>query len=171
MTSDDTGLQDLRRELWGQPDISISRAYLTTVKHLTAHTTRRLGVKESNAKWCAYWINNRTIGVLSCEGVAEPEDAMVGEEAKINGRIAQLDTLASVDLTVKTYYNQSENTSRWGRRLTIRCTDGYEIVLDASPGVFDGDARSRVEAFIDDVLGALATPLASPAQRTWSRPG
>lgn len=95
---------------------------------------------------------------------------MVGEETKINGRIVQLDTLASVDLTVKTYYNQSENTSRWGRQLTISCTDGYKIVLDASPGVFDGDARPRVEAFIDDVLGALAAPLASPAQGTWSRP-
>ncbi len=164
------GLRDLRRELWGQPDISISRAYLTTVKHLTAHTTRRLGVKESNTKWCAYWLNNRTIGVLRCEGVAEPEDAMAGEETKINGRIVQLDTLASVDLTVKTYYNQSENTTRWGRQLTISCTDGYEILLDASPGVFDGDARPRVETFIDEVLSALAAPLASRAQGTWSRP-
>jgi hypothetical protein len=168
MTSDDTGLQDFRRELWGQPDVSISRPYLTTVKHLTTQTTRRLGVKESNTKWCAYLINGRIIGVLSCEGVAEPEDARVGEEAKINGRIVQLDTLVSVELTVKTYYNQPENTSRWGRKLTITCPAGDEIVLDASPGVFDGDARPRVEAFIDDVLGALAAPLVS--QGTWSRP-
>jgi hypothetical protein len=168
MTSDDAGLQDLRRELWGQPDVSISRAYLTTVKHLTKHTTRRLGLKESNTKWCAYWLNGRIIGVLSYEGVAEPEDAKVGEGTKINGRIVQLDTLASVELTVKTYYSQSENSSRWGRKLTITCPDGDEIVLDASPGVFDGDARPKVEAFIDDVLDALAAPLVS--QGTWSRP-
>jgi len=89
------------------------------------------------------------LGVLSCTGTSD-------EDGKIKGRVVQLDTLVSVNLEVEIDYESDENTARWGRRLTLRCDDGYEIVLDASPDTDTDDVREKIETFIDEALGALA---------------
>lgn len=68
----------------------------------------------------------------------------------------QLDTPVGVDREVEIDYKPSENTVRWGRRLTIEPAAGKKIVFDASPGTDTIDALDRMEGFIDQVLAALA---------------
>ena len=108
-----------------------------------------MGVVVSSNERHAYWIDGRSLGVLSCQGVTD-------EDTVITGRICQLDTTVSVAIKVAVDYDRIENSSRSGRALTIRFPDDGLIELDASPGVAEPAERDKTEAFIDHVLAALA---------------
>jgi hypothetical protein len=109
-----------------------------------------LGVVVSSNERHAYWIDGRSLGVLSCQGVTD-------EDTVITGRICQLDTTVSVAVKVAVDYDRIENSSRSGRALTIRFPDDGLIELNASPsGVAEPAERDKTEAFIDHVLAALA---------------
>jgi len=94
-----------------------------------------LGVVVSSNERHAYWIDGRSLGVLSCQGVTD-------EDTVITGRICQLDATVSVAIKVAVDYDRIENSSRSGRALTIRFPDDGLIELDASPAVAEpGRAR------------------------------
>ena len=95
---------------------------------LVGAASAHLGVVVSSNERHAYWIDGRSLGVLSCQGVTD-------EDTVITGRICQLDTTVSVAIKVAVDYDRIENSSRSGRALTIRFPDDGLIELDASPGV------------------------------------
>ena len=104
---------------------------------LVGAASAHLGVVVSSNERHAYWIDGRSLGVLSCQGVTD-------EDTVITGRICQLDTTVSVAIKVAVDYDRIENSSRSGRALTIRFPDDGLIELDASPGVAEpGRARTR----------------------------
>ena len=72
-----------------------------------------LGVVVSSNERHAYWIDGRSLGVLSCQGVTD-------KDTVITGRICQLTTTVSVAIKVAVDYDRIENSSRSGRALTIR---------------------------------------------------
>ena len=59
----------------------------------------------------AYWIDGRSLGVLSCQGVTD-------EDTVITGRICQLDTTVSVAIKVAVDYGLY--ATKLGRRVRIR---------------------------------------------------
>jgi hypothetical protein len=138
-------LRDLQLELFGNTERCMPRAFLATVKRGTAQATNRVGNERTPTERDAYWIDNRTLGVLTCKGPAELDDAPSDEQVVIRGHIFQLDEL-TVHLSVVTRYDTRTHTSSWCRVLTI----GDEVTLDAWPNV------ERMEQFIDDVLDAVA---------------
>jgi hypothetical protein len=102
---------------------------------LVGTASAHLGVVVSSNERHAYWMDGRSLGVLSCQGVTD-------EDTVITGRICQLDTTVSVAIKVAVDYDRIENSSRSGRALTIRFPDDGLIELDASPGVAEpGRAR------------------------------
>ena len=116
---------------------------------LVGAASAHLGVVVRSNERHAYWIDGRSLGVLSCQGVTD-------EDTVITGRICQLDTTVSVAIKVAVDYDRIENSSRSGRALTIRFPDDGLIGLDASPGVAEPAERDKAEAFIEHVLAALA---------------
>lgn len=102
---------------------------------LVGAASAHLGVVVSSNERHAYWIDGRSLSVLSCRGVTD-------EDTVITGRICQLDATVSVAIKVAVDYDRIENSSRSGRALTIRFPDDGLIELDASPGVAEpGRAR------------------------------
>ena len=127
-------------------------SYLRELQRLVGAASAHLGVVVSSNERHAYWIDGRSLGVLSCQCVTD-------EDTVITGRICQLDTTVSVAIKVAVDYDRIENSSRSGRALTIRFPDDGLIELDASPGVAEPAERDKTEAFIDHVLAALAASL------------
>ena len=81
-----------------------------------------LGVVVSSNERHAYWIDGRSLGVLSCQGVTD-------EDTVITGRICQLDTTVSVAIKVAVDYDRIENSSRSAARSQF---DSLTMVLLSS---------------------------------------
>ena len=113
-------------------------SYLLALTQLVAAANAHLGAVVSDNERHAYWIDGRSLGVLSCRGFTE-------EDAVITGRICQLDTTVSVAINVSVDYDSSEDSSRSGRLLTIRFPDDGLIELDASPGAAEPAERNKTE--------------------------
>ena len=148
---DSQALQEFRRNFFGisSEHAPMPESYLLALTHLVAAASAHLAVVVTGNERHAYWIDGRSLGVLSCQGVTD-------EDTVITGRICQLDTTVSVAIKVNVEYDSYENSSRSGRVLTIRFPDDGLIELDASPGVAEPAERNKTEAFIDHVLAALA---------------
>src|ERR1700737_2253793 len=148
---DSPALQEFRRNFFGisREHAPMPESYLRELKRLVGAASAHLGVVVSSNERHACWIDGRSLGVLSCQGVPD-------EDALITGRICQLDTTVSVAIKVAVDYDRTENSSRSGRALTIRFPDDGLIELDASPGVAEPAERDKTETFIDHVLPAVA---------------
>jgi hypothetical protein len=147
-------LDAFKDELFGAgTTVIMPRAFLVMVKNMTSHATHRVGVVHSKTDRQVYWIDGRSLGVLTCEGIAEREDAASDDALKITGRIFNLNLLTDVRLDLNIRYRGYGAKSGSGRKLTIHAPDNYELNLDASPNVRDA---ARLEPFIDHVLDALA---------------
>jgi hypothetical protein len=148
---DSRALQEFRRNFFGisREHAPMPESYLRELQRLVGAASAHLGVVVSSNERHAYWIDGRSLGVLSCQGVTD-------EDTVITGRICQLDTTVSVAIKVAVDYDRIENSSRSGRALTIRFPDDGLIGLDASPGVAEPAERDKAEAFIEHVLAALA---------------
>ena len=148
---DSRALQEFRRNFFGisREHAPMPESYLRELQRLVGAASAHLGVVVSSNERHAYWIDGRSLGVLSCQGVTD-------EDTVITGRICQLDTTVSVAIKVAVDYDRTENSSRSGRALTIRFPDDGLIELDASPGVAEPAERDKTETFIDHVLAALA---------------
>ena len=94
---------------------------------LVGAASAHLGVVVSSNERHAYWMDGRSLGALSCQGVTD-------EDKVITGRICQLDTTVSVAIKVAVDYDRIENSSRSGRALTIRFPDDGLIELTRLPG-------------------------------------
>jgi hypothetical protein len=110
-------LQALQHELFGRDTTPMPRAFLATARRLTAKAAHRVGVEHRHTDRDVFWIDGRTLGVLSCLGEAERNDAPADEDAEISGRLLQLHKVTNVHLRVKTTYSTSEGKSTWGRKL------------------------------------------------------
>jgi hypothetical protein len=147
-------LDTFKDELFGAgTTVIMPRAFLAMVKNMTSHATHRLGVVHSKTERQVYWIDGRTLGVLTCLGAAERDDAATDDALEVTGRIFNLDLLPDVRLQLNIKYSGYGGKSGWGRKLTINGPDNYELNLDASPNIRDA---VRLEPFIDHVLDALA---------------
>src|SRR6476619_673958 len=148
---DSRALQEFRRNFFGisSEHAPMPESYLRELKRLVGAASAHLGVVVSSNERHAYWIDGRSLGVLSCQGLTD-------EDAVFTGRICQLDTTVSVAIKVAVDYDRIENSSRSGRALTVRFPDDGLIELDAShPGVAEPAERNKTEVFIDHVLAAL----------------
>ena len=149
---DSQALQEFRRNFFGisSEHAPMPESYLRELKRLVGAASAHLGGVISSNERHAYWIDGRSLGVLSCQGVTD-------EDTVITGRICQLDTTVSVAIKVAVDYDRIENSSPSGRALTIRFPDDGLIELDASlPRVAEPAERNKTEAFIDHVRAALA---------------
>lgn len=139
-------LGELELALFGG-GLTIPRAYLRALKRSSEAASARLGIVIHGNEFRGYWLDGHSLGVLSCTGYTD-------EDAQISGQILQLDHLVSVDLRVTVDFNPVINRGDWGRVLLI---EGAELFrLDASPGRGLPEKRVEIEAFIDEVLAALA---------------
>lgn len=142
-------LKDLGEKLFGVKYVStIAPAYMRELKRYLDTATASLGLVARDHERVAYWLDGRSLGVLTCKGTDD------SEIKDIAGKIRQLDHITAVDLTVAVHRSGGQVVT--GRRLTIGDPDSPDIVLDASPGVFLPDKREQIEQFIDQLLAALA---------------
>jgi hypothetical protein len=76
-------------------------SYLPALTHLVAAASAHLAVVVTGNERHAYWIDGRSLGVLSCQGVTN-------EDTVITGRICQLDTTVSVAIKVNVDYGRAQ---------------------------------------------------------------
>ncbi|MGY4650118.1 hypothetical protein [Mycobacterium sp. URHB0021] len=140
-------LQQFRRDTFGTNTNgeTMPPAFLTVLRHLVTGADAVLGTKTSVDERQGFWLRGRSLGVLSCRGMSD-------EDAQIDGRVIRLDALRDVHLEVPMEYNRWENSSTYGRVLTI---DG-DIKFSSAPGAASADLLSRIEDFIDRVLILIA---------------
>jgi len=140
--------------LFGDSGSTVTRAYIATLMRLTANVPAdlRVGVEASRTERHAYWLDGHSLGLLSCLGAAELEDAAIDDQANISGGVIQLNS-SSVHLAVKNRFDTQRHITESGRVLTLRSAGDDKIVLDASPT--GTRAHTRLDAFIDKVLDTL----------------
>lgn len=140
-------LEELARELFG--GTHIPPAYVRALKCSTDGASARLGIVINSNERRAYWLDGRSLGILSCTGITD-------DDARISGEILQLDHLVSVKLNVAVRYDRFNNVSDSGRVLAIEDFESGHFTFDASPQHFNSEKRDEIERFIDQVLAALA---------------
>lgn len=124
------------------------KAYVAALRRLLETSVPYLAEVKGN-KRRVYWINGRSLGWLECRGSHD-------RDASIDGQVIQLN-VAYVALKVELEADRRNDPAESGRVLTISAPHGDRITLDASPvSVPDSGERAKIEAFIDQVLSAIA---------------
>ena len=101
---DSRALQEFRRNFFGisREHAPMPESYLRELQRLVGAASAHLGVVVSSNERHAYWIDGRSLGVLSCQGVTDEDTVITGRIGQIERRSASLSRWQSITTESRT---------------------------------------------------------------------